>query len=191
MPSTWTGVAAGHTHTCGIRPDDQLLCWGGNARGQLGVGDTTRRMSPAVVGTQGDWLMVTTGDFASHTCALKNDGRRYCWGANNRGQLGIDNRTDRLTPGRLAGETGWLSIVVGGYHTCGIQVGNVLSCWGENSSGQLGLGDEDNRQVPTAVLSSAYRTTSATSWSEDPTASVEGLPRDLTSESMSTTTARC
>lgn len=95
---TWTGVAAGAVHLCGVRPDDRLFCWGGNASGQLGLGDVATRTVPAVVGTEGDWLAVEAANLSRHTCALKNDGRRYCWGSNGYGQLGVSDTTDRTVP---------------------------------------------------------------------------------------------
>jgi cysteine-rich repeat protein len=36
-------VAAGEFHTCAILDDGVIRCWGGNARGELGVGDTDNR----------------------------------------------------------------------------------------------------------------------------------------------------
>jgi alpha-tubulin suppressor-like RCC1 family protein len=148
---TWTGIAAGAQHTCGIRPDDQLLCWGGNTAGQLGLGDLETRTLPAVVGTQGDWLTVEAANLSRHTCALKNDGRRYCWGSNGDGQLGVGDTTRRTTPARLSGEGGWLSLAVGAAFTCGLRADRSLYCWGDNYHGQLGVGDTTNRTVPTAL----------------------------------------
>jgi alpha-tubulin suppressor-like RCC1 family protein len=148
---TWTGVTAGALHTCGLRPNDQLLCWGGNTSGQLGLGDVDRRTVPAVVGNQGDWRSVEAGTASRHTCALKNDGRRYCWGSNSNGQLGVGDTTRRLTPTRLTGEGDWLSLAVGATFTCGLNMNRSLYCWGDNYYGQLGLGDTTNRTLPTAL----------------------------------------
>ncbi|MFB6241019.1 MAG: hypothetical protein ABEJ46_05620 [Gemmatimonadota bacterium] len=36
-------------HTCAVGRDDSLLCWGDNARGQLGDGTTAGRASPEPV----------------------------------------------------------------------------------------------------------------------------------------------
>ena len=33
---TWRVVSAGDRHTCGIRTDGTLWCWGSNERGELG-----------------------------------------------------------------------------------------------------------------------------------------------------------
>lgn len=36
-------VTTGQTHTCALLEDDSVACWGGNASGQLGAGDTKTR----------------------------------------------------------------------------------------------------------------------------------------------------
>src|SRR5690606_28311688 len=58
---TWSTVAAGQGHTCAIRMDGSLWCWGRNSRRELGQGpdqsDQTRE--PGVVGDQNDWVSVS------------------------------------------------------------------------------------------------------------------------------------
>lgn len=44
-----TGVTARYFHTCGIRTDHTLWCWGDNPYGQLGLGDTRDRDHPVRV----------------------------------------------------------------------------------------------------------------------------------------------
>ena len=45
----WSSVSAGSGHTCGIRVDGTLYCWGYNATGQLGDGTQTPRLTPVLV----------------------------------------------------------------------------------------------------------------------------------------------
>ena len=33
-------ITAGFYHTCAMRSDDRIVCWGWNADGQLGIGST-------------------------------------------------------------------------------------------------------------------------------------------------------
>src|SRR5205807_2596555 len=43
VPATakgWSSVTVGSAHTCGIRTDGALYCWGSDVAGQLGVGGT-------------------------------------------------------------------------------------------------------------------------------------------------------
>ena len=74
----WADVsAAGFAHTCAIRTDHTLWCWGFNSSGQLGLGDNTDRSTPTQVGIGTDWSHVTAGD--SYTCATRADHTLWCW----------------------------------------------------------------------------------------------------------------
>jgi alpha-tubulin suppressor-like RCC1 family protein len=46
---TWTSVGCGYEHTCGVKTDGTLWCWGRNNIGQLGDGTTTDRLTPVQV----------------------------------------------------------------------------------------------------------------------------------------------
>jgi alpha-tubulin suppressor-like RCC1 family protein len=45
----WARVSAGARHTCALRLDQTLWCWGSNVFGQLGLGDVTDRLVPTQV----------------------------------------------------------------------------------------------------------------------------------------------
>jgi alpha-tubulin suppressor-like RCC1 family protein len=54
-PDPLSGISAiamdlGNSHTCAIVPAGAVKCWGGNDRGQLGIGNTTDMYSPVDVG---------------------------------------------------------------------------------------------------------------------------------------------
>ena len=49
FPSPVDDVAAGGYHTCGIRGDGELWCWGRNNQGQLGQGNRDDNDEPAQV----------------------------------------------------------------------------------------------------------------------------------------------
>ena len=86
-----TQVAVGRTFSCALRDDEQVLCWGSNAHGQLGrgLGPDVLALDPTpamVVGLSGVSQLVTGDEFA---CALQRSGTLSCWGSNADGQLGI------------------------------------------------------------------------------------------------------
>jgi alpha-tubulin suppressor-like RCC1 family protein len=93
-----TALSAGSAHTCALRADSLVFCWGANGFGQLGDGTTLSRPWPETVefGAVPGAIAVTAGGF--HTCALLDNGIPYCWGSNFTGQLGDGTTTDRHTP---------------------------------------------------------------------------------------------
>jgi alpha-tubulin suppressor-like RCC1 family protein len=49
--SVWSNkVTAGLHHTCAVKTDNTLACWGGNGFGELGDGTRTNRLEPVAVG---------------------------------------------------------------------------------------------------------------------------------------------
>lgn len=145
---------------CVIASDDNAYCWGFNYKGQLGNNSTTYSTVPVAVDKSGALNGLTIKAISAglyHTCAIASDNNAYCWGYNNRGQLGINSTTDSLVPvavdrsGALNGLT-IKSISAGmNYSTCAIASDNYAYCWGYNSSGQLGNNSTTNSSVPVAV----------------------------------------
>ncbi len=140
--SDWTAVNAGNSFTCGLRAPGTLWCWGGNNVGQLGLGTTTPLLegvaTPTQVGQDSDWVAVSAGDL--HACALKKDGRAFCWGSGKLGALGTGREEDSLTPTAVAGDHSFTAVSAGWEATCGIDGGGALWCWGHNLNGKLPLG---------------------------------------------------
>jgi len=149
--SKWSSVSAGFKHTCGIKTNGSLWCWGLNNVGQLGLGDTTERHAPTQVGTNTDWASVAAGD--TYTCGLTSDGTRYCWGNNGSWQLGLGVTENQLRPTRRLGEGKWKSVSVKSHHSCGIRTDGTGHCWGNNFFYQFGRGKDDrkNSTTPKAV----------------------------------------
>jgi alpha-tubulin suppressor-like RCC1 family protein len=85
-----------------LKKDGSLWVWGGNDWGELGLGDTTERLSPTRVGVARDWA--TVAGSAYHSIALKSDGSLWAWGQNYRGLLGLGDVQDLDAPTRV---TGW------------------------------------------------------------------------------------
>lgn len=76
----------------------------GMTHGQLGDGTTVDKVSPTPVSTTIKFTSVTTGYL--HTCAISDDRRAYCWGANNWGQLGNGTTSSSPIPVRVGGDLG-------------------------------------------------------------------------------------
>lgn len=150
---SWIKIAAGDEHTCGIKADNSLYCWGDNSFGELGDSTTANKKVPAKAGAEADrWIAVEVGGESgySYTCGIKTDGKLYCWGSNNNGKLGDGTAGNRLVPTQI-GDDKWLEITTGLVHTCGIKADKKLYCWGENSYGQLGDGTTVKKDVPAKI----------------------------------------
>ncbi len=95
-PTRWTSASAGQFHTCGIRLDQTLWCWGRNDSGQLGTGTAVTEVdTPLQVGTD-QWSVVSAA--GQHTCGVTTNGVLSCWGDNGVGQLGNGVAFDGPTP---------------------------------------------------------------------------------------------
>jgi alpha-tubulin suppressor-like RCC1 family protein len=155
---TAKAIAAGSGHTCALLNDDSVKCWGDNAYGQLGLGDSgsgTRRLAPAetpvALGEGRTAKAIAAGP--RHTCALLNDDSVKCWGWNQYGQLGLGDNTNRNAPEAtpVALGAGAKAISAGFFHTCALLVDSTVKCWGVNGYGQLGMGDNTARTAPAAT----------------------------------------
>jgi alpha-tubulin suppressor-like RCC1 family protein len=135
----WTAVATGTGHTCGIREDGSLWCWGDGSHGTLGGQSSVDSSVPAPVGADqpGVWVALSTRD--QHVCARGDDGSLWCGGDNSHGAVGDGTREPRESPTRVDSAQVWTSVSAGTHHTSAIREDGSLWCWGDNSHGQLGL----------------------------------------------------
>ncbi|MBK8480087.1 MAG: PQQ-binding-like beta-propeller repeat protein [Proteobacteria bacterium] len=144
-------VVATVYHTCARRTDGSLYCWGYNATGQLGDGTTVRRTLPVLVTALGTTVADVAANYA-HTCARRQDGSLWCWGANTYGQLGDGTTLDRWSPVPVTALGSAVSEVrAGSYHTCARKIDGSVACWGRNNYGQLGDGTTTDSLGPIAV----------------------------------------
>ena len=141
LASGVTQVAAGAFHTCAVQ-NGAPYCWGMNDRGQVGGGTTQPKYDyrQAVVNVpSGGFSRLAPG--GRHTCAFKGTGEVFCWGANDRGQLGqgaADGNTHQV-PLQVASLAGVTAMASGRYHSCAA-TGGAVRCWGANDFGQIGNG---------------------------------------------------
>jgi len=104
----------------------------------VGVSAKVPNENDVVSGVQLEASTVTAGEY--HTCALDLEGKAYCWGSNDAGQLGDGTTTSRPTPTPVAGDLRFISISAGFEHTCGVAADSTAYCWGDAWYGRLGNG---------------------------------------------------
>jgi alpha-tubulin suppressor-like RCC1 family protein len=93
-------VSSGEQHVCALDIEGRVHCWGRNLEGQLGDGALITKHKPVAVGAfPAKVLQIVAGGF--HSCARLEDGSVYCWGKNDRGQLGDGTTTNRSVPTRV------------------------------------------------------------------------------------------
>ena len=146
----WEQLSGGANYTCGVTTGQRLYCWGSNQYGQLGDGSTTARLTPRAVSGGRSFRQVDAGGLG-HVCAVSTADLAYCWGLNFLGALGDGTKSQRLTPGAVAGLRRFDHVNAGHYHTCGVTLAGRTFCWGSNDSGQLGDGTTMERLKPVAV----------------------------------------
>lgn len=96
-------------HTCGVRSDNTVTCWGSNDHGQA---------TPP----EGHFLQVSGGKW--HTCGLRTDNTITCWGSDSDGQS---------TPPKGH----FTHITAGVFETCGIRTNSTVICWGADAEGRI------------------------------------------------------
>jgi alpha-tubulin suppressor-like RCC1 family protein len=145
-------VAAGDYHTCALKSQGGVKCWGWNGNGELGDSTMTTRDTPVDVKNMPNGInAITTG--GTHTCALTSQGGVKCWGRNVNGELGNGTNAYSTIPVEVAGLTsGVNAIAAGGTHTCALTSEGGVKCWGGNLDGQLGNDSTTDSSTPVDVV---------------------------------------
>ena len=119
--------------------------------GRLSEQDATPLLR-AVDGLLADGIALTHVTAGSrHACGLTAEGKAYCWGDNEFGQLGAGATNGRTRPVPVSGDLTFVSLEAVGGFTCGLTAAGSAFCWGQNVGAQLGDGTLVDRLVPTPV----------------------------------------
>lgn len=146
---TFSALATGGNHACGLTSGGAAYCWGEND-GQLGDGTMLARLLPTPVSGGLAFTALSSGMW--HTCGLTTTNATYCWGRNESGQLGGGTAEYiRTTPVAVQGGPVFAALSAGGRHTCGLTISGTAYCWGSNENGQLGDGTRDSHATPAPV----------------------------------------
>lgn len=157
-PSLWTVVDAGADYdTCGLATSNEAYCWGGPSGfyDPFPLADSIAPNSAVPVRVSGGRHFTSISVGGLSRCALDAEGKAYCWGANQRGEVGDGSHLAKRGPSAVSGGFRWRMISAGGAHTCAISSDRKAYCWGNEFRGALGNGRESftTSPEPTAVLS--------------------------------------
>lgn len=109
---TFLQVSAGGRHTCGLRTDHTVACWGSHLsdppilRGILGHSQS--------IPPSGEFSQVATG--TDHSCGIRADHKMECWGG-----FGNFHSSPNILYSQMLG---------GGYMRCGLKTDNTVACFG-------------------------------------------------------------
>ena len=125
--SKYQAVDAGKNHTCGIKLDNTLECWGDNTQGQTDA-------------PEGQFLSVSTGGV--YSCGIDFEDQLACWG-----------HAAILPPPGGA----YTNVAVGDEHACAITVAvnnkNLISCWGLRNNDGRTANQEQEVDTPWTLIS--------------------------------------
>ncbi|XP_068458901.1 probable E3 ubiquitin-protein ligase HERC3 [Clinocottus analis] len=146
-------VAAGGEQSFALSVSGGVFGWGGNDRGQLGLGDIRDRTTPTPVRCLNTKKTIYISCGKDHTAILTKNGAVLTFGSGQYGQLGHNSFTDELRP-RLVVEL-WgakvTKIACGRNHTLALTDSNRVYSFGCGEQGQLGHGEESHPSVPLPV----------------------------------------
>lgn len=133
-----SAVALGQAHSCVSMLTGELLCWGANGAGQLGLDPvgTPSTAVPSLIAIPPIGAAVAGFE---HTCARAGSDV-MCWGRNDQGQVGDGTGTNTFMPATVTfppGTPAVTSVVAAADHTCAVVTGGDVFCWGGNSNGEL------------------------------------------------------
>lgn len=164
-----SSLALGSRHTCALKTDGSVQCFGSNARAQLGDGTLDGRTTAiSVTGVTGVTSVSAAGE---RTCAASTDGLVRCWG-DAAAPAVVPSLSDirKVTvgttftcaldgsgrvwcwsygaPALVPGLTAVVDVSSGKNHVCAVEESGGAKCWGDNSNIQLGDGSANFRVLP-------------------------------------------
>lgn len=163
-----TYAAVSYHHSAVVSSTGELLTFGMNDCGQLGLDHTQHQHTPQLVDSLSSQVIIKVACGLYHTVAVTAGGEVYAFGKNDYGQLGLGHARNVKLPSLVKISTSdsdekIVDVSCGYYHTVVITEKGKLITWGRNDYGQLGIGSKDHKNAPQYVplpLSSKIKYTS-------------------------------
>lgn len=151
-------IEAGGGHATALTTSGKVLTWGFNDYGQLANGTygENKNIPQDVTMQFGSESLVQVASGGSHSVGLTNSNKVLTWGANNGGQLGVDDNDQREVPQDITSRFGGEKIVLvtaKGANTTALSETGKLFVWGNNTYGQIGNGNNASQRVPLDISS--------------------------------------
>ncbi|HUS30718.1 MAG TPA: hypothetical protein VMZ53_19545 [Kofleriaceae bacterium] len=146
-PASIAGVAAGGMNTCVWTDAGELWCWGRYPGVNTQSNQPVHVLGvPPIIDAALSSLDAVLS--ATHACAVGRDGTVWCWGTNDKGQLGDNTTTLTMVPVQTVGLSTAIHVALASKASCAIVAGGDVYCWGINDTGQLGNGTRTDSLIP-------------------------------------------
>ena len=144
-------VSACQGYTYILKTNGEVYSCGRNDYGQLGLGDTTNRNTFTKVTTNTDNVKSIIHNIGFTIYLLKNDNTLWGCGINDKGQLALNNTTNKSTFVLVCSD---VKETASGTFSHMIILKNDNTLWGcgTNGEGQLGLGDSEHKLILTEII---------------------------------------
>ena len=152
-------ITSGYHHSCALKFDGTVWCWGNGGSGEIGDGEKKDRSYGKQVLRAEDTpldniVQIDAGD--AFTCATMTDRTVWCWGRTSDGRRGGSiPEWSRNYATRVGNLDDVREVALGSSHACALKGSDgSVWCWGGDKSGQLGRGEKDssNRSTPAPVV---------------------------------------
>lgn len=135
-------ATVGKDHACAVSSTGKAYCWGPADPTLLGA-ESDSVLAGVPVRVAGDHRFTSIAAGETFTCATHADGRVFCWGKGDNGELGGGKLYDQSrTPRSVSGDGRFTSIVAGRQHACALDTSGAAWCWGNNELDQIGDGSK-------------------------------------------------
>ena len=163
--TTWARAAVTSRNVLATKTDGTLWAVGEGGEGALGQNDVVDRSSPVQIpgtswGTGVQQLIAGDGqvEAGQWITAIKTDGTLWSWGGpNDRGALGVNNRTQYSSPIQVGSDTTCLSATTGDCASAAIKTDGTLWSWGDNGYGRLGLNNTTKYSSPVQIPGTSWK----------------------------------
>lgn len=135
-------VSSGNNHSLALLSNGQVMTWGDNLDGDLGIGSSTPQYYPVLIPSLHNVVAVSAG--CDWSLALMSNGAVMAWGLNSEGELGDGTTTNRSVPVKVKHLPAVTQISAGGNfpsngHALALGAKGEVWAWGDNAEGQLGV----------------------------------------------------
>ena len=139
---SFISISAGFSQTMAMKSDGSVWCWGDNVSGQLGNNSITNTSSPVAVVGSHSFIDISCGgpvEGANTIGALKADGSVWCWGSNERGQVGNNTKGNSYSsPVQVVGSHSFTLLTAGSGFMMAFKPDGSCWGWGSDNDGRLG-----------------------------------------------------